>query len=197
MKKNRKRRSKNKATRGITCCDDSRIYLHKDNWCIRTVYHEMLHICSLTSSPNLVVRHNGMKHKAMYEGLTELLTGYVLSKTYPHSYHNCWWVHGRDLCQMTYDPQIYLWAAFCQCLSLSNTFPIYFNQTGKEWKQITTKFEDRVRSAGFKNFDNPLDDSSESDQGRFFDECINAFGEKFQSAYETRSKGVDFGLIRL
>ena len=184
--------------RGFTFYNDGRIYLHKDNWCIKTIYHEMLHLCSRTSSQTSKVRIMTKKHRGLFEGLTELLAGYVLSKTYWHSYHNCWQGEGLDLCKMTYYPQAALWATFCSRVPLSDTFGIYFQEGNKNWYELTKDFENKVQSSGFLDFSNPFDDSDISGEDRLTEECINMLGgDVFESRYKSNKRHVDFDLIRI
>lgn len=137
-------------------------------------------------------------HHDIFEGLTELLAGYVLSKSHDYSYHNCWKWDGNYLCKMTYHPEAILWATFCSHVKLSETFPIYFYQENCDWNQSLNNFEENVKSAGYTKFHNPFNHTDESDIDQFTNECKNAFGEEeFESMRSNHARHIDFSLITL
>jgi hypothetical protein len=182
--------------RGFVCKNDSRIYLNQDNWCIKTVYHEMFHLCSNSCSPDSSMRAACMKHRPLYEGLTELYAGYMLDKSYPKSYHNCWLGQGGQLCRMTYKEEASLWATFCNSVPLSTTFDIYFHQPSKDWNVISHDFQSRVRLLGFNDFLSPFDDSETSDTDRLREECIKIMGlDDFESRLKKNKTSLDFNQI--
>lgn len=194
----RKRHQNISGLRAFVDSNDGRIYLHRGNWCIKSVYHEMLHLCSRTSSPIPQDRAMGAKHRYLFEGITELLTGCVLNRTYQQAYHNCWLGDGLHLCKMTYPHEAALWATFCSVVPLRQLFEIYFHDGIKNLSEVTEDFEKRVRSSVLPDFSNPFDDSNISGVDILKNQCISILGvDEFQTRYERNLKHINFDDILL
>ena len=59
------------------------ILLENDNWCMAQLLHETLHsISAFSQIPDISI-----KHEYIYEGLTELLTAYLINMEYPEKYN--------------------------------------------------------------------------------------------------------------
>lgn len=123
--------------------------LHRNFWCIKTVIHETLHACSLqTSVPDLDKRY-----KDFFEGLTEFYTGYVLHKSYPNTYNNCWRTEDKRLCQLTYPLTTKIWNAFSKFIPINHTYPIYFYNGNNNWKELVDEFVKEIQQT-YPQFDN-------------------------------------------
>lgn len=177
-------------TTGIKGCYipfDGKLFLVKNNWCIETVIHETLHSCSRFSTTDEL-----QKYLNLYEGMTEFLTGYILYKEYRDCYANCFRTIGQ-LCQMTYEKYIKLWAGFCNFISLKNLVGLYF-PTSKSWDDEVNTLIKTVNDLGYA-FNNPFTKGGLPSELKFEIQCRKAFGDKFIKICNNRNLFSDYSTV--
>lgn len=151
---------------------EGKTYLVKDTWCLETLIHETLHSCSRPClEPEL------SKYDELFDGLTELYTGYIIFKEFSECYTNCFLPEGQ-LCEIGYPDYTKLWTTFCNFVSLKNTIQIYF-PTEKIWDEEVDAFVERVKHLGFDKFKNPFAAASLASLKRFELICNNTFGDDY------------------
>lgn len=176
-------------TRGCYIKEDGKIYLNSGNWCIKTIIHETLHACSRTSESNELDRF-----MPLFEGLTELYTGFILLTQYPLCYQNCYRTNIERLCQITYEEFTRLWVAFCNFVPLTITTGLYFNDNNT-WNVAVDNFINEIRQEGFQNFGNPFGRGNLPIHFRFAIQCRRAFGEEFDAICENRNRYTNFSNV--
>ena len=182
----------NQDNTGVKACYipmDAKTYLVRNMWCIETIIHETLHSCSRFSKDILL-----MKYLNWYEGLTELLTGYILFKEFSECYNNCFRSIGH-LCEITYTPYVKLWVGFCNFISLKNLISIYF-PTEKTLENEVENLVKKVNALGFKKFGNPLSAGKLATDIKFKINCQNAFESEFTNIYKNRELWTDFSKVK-
>lgn len=81
--------------KGVYRTRDKRIFLREDQWCRRTLIHEVLHALS-----HFAREHNvGTAHFYLRESLNEFMTGYVLWKTVSECY-DAWRFKTNEMCKL-------------------------------------------------------------------------------------------------
>lgn len=177
--------------RGIYHHNEGRIYLHRDFWCLKTSIHETLHSCSVTS-----IDSNLLKFKAIFEGLTELYTGFILSKEFCSCYEQCWRLESNMRCQMTYEQPTKIWAAFCNFIPITETFRLYFVNGYTDWTTETENFTSQVIANGYPKFKNPFKSPSYNSHLQLYSECRKNFDSSFKNICINREKFTDFTSIK-
>lgn len=179
--------------RGCYVPEHGKIYLNKGLWCIETVIHEALHACSVTS-----ITQDLLRYQPTYEGLTEFLTGYVMSKSFPDCYQNCWRTQLMRKCQLTYEPMTKIWSSFCNFIPLSIVMPIYFYNGVTDWNGMFSKFIQQIHNCGFKNFQNPFTPTGGVPTHlKLYKQSASNFGKDFREIYDSREKFTDFSKIKI
>lgn len=178
----------NTDVKGAYMMSDGKVYLVKNMWCIETVIHEILHSCSRFSTEPVL-----QKFLNWYEGLTELLTGYIIFRELSDCYEKCFRPVG-NLCQITYDPYVKLWVAFCNFVSIRTLIPIYF-PTENSLDQEISEWVERVNQLGFPNFTNPIVKGGMSTDTKFKIICQKTFGNQFKQICKDRNLWTDFSRI--
>jgi len=176
---------------GIQGCyrpSKGKIYLVRNNWCLETLIHEVLHSCSINSRDPELNRYN-----QLFDGLTEFYTGYILYQAFRECYTNCFMPTGQ-LCEMTYPPYTKLWATLCHFISLRNTIGIYF-PTDNLWDDEVDQFVERIKNLGFTDFINPFSRAGPASITRFELICNNTFGENYFRISEQKSRFLNFDFI--
>ena len=174
--------------RGCYRAREGKTYLVKGVWCLETLIHETLHACSRPClEPELE------KYNELFDGLTELYTGYILFKEYPKCYTDCFISTGQQ-CEITYYDYTKLWTAFCNFVSLKNTIEIYF-PTGNIWDDEVDLFVARIKKLGFNKFVKPFGQAGPSSVTRFEIICNNTFGDDYFDICADRNRFTDFNNV--
>ncbi len=140
-----------KELHGFYGFDDNRIYLIRNKWCIKVMIHEILHACSMTTKfPMLRVKFGDV-----FEGLTDLYSGYILFKAYENTVNNCWVADSRKHCEVTYKEATQQWLTFCSFLSMEETIRLYFYKSESTWDQVTKEFTASIQKT-IPDFTNPF-----------------------------------------
>jgi len=171
--------------RGCYRAMEGKTYLVKGMWCLETLIHETLHACSRP-----VLEPELKRYDELFDGLTELYTGYILFKEYQKCYTDCFISTGQQ-CEITYYDYTKLWTAFCNFISLENTLGIYF-PTEKIWDDEVDLFVSRIKKLGFNKFTNPFGQAGLSSVTRFEIICNKTFGDDYFDICEDRNRFTDF-----
>ncbi len=108
------------------------ITLYGDDWCRKTLIHELFHAISTFSRiPEL--RRIYDRERAFVEGLTEFFTGYVLFTKYKDCYNE--WIEGTyPVCTISYGGHVRLFGAVAQVLiPISDLAKIYVYNPSVDW----------------------------------------------------------------
>jgi len=167
---------------------DGKTYLIRNMWCIKTVIHETLHSCSRFSTDAKF-----FKYLNWVEGLTELLTGYIVFKTNPECYTNCFRPIGQ-LCEISYPKYVPPWIAFCNFISIRHLIPIYF-PTERTLEDEVNELVNIIHQQGFTDFLTPLDNWVMATDVKFKIRCEKAFGDNFKQICKQRDLWTDFSRI--
>ncbi len=168
--------------------NNGKIYLNQRWLCIETFYHETLHSVSLPSVRTDV----NVRFRDFYEGLTEFYTGYLLDKNYNSCYENCWMWSSKRPCQFTYPQQTRVWIAFCHCINISETVPIYFYNDSKNWESISESFIDKIKQITNTNFANIFENKTKRPSWvSFHQECIKHLGSRYEEVYHSNNSTMD------
>ena len=174
--------------RGCYRAIEGKTYLVKGVWCFETLIHETLHACSRHSlEPEL------KKYDELFDGLTELYTGYILFREYQKCYTDCFIPTGQQ-CEITYRDYTKLWTAFCNFVSLKNTIEIYF-PTRNIWDDEVDLFVARIKELGFDKFINPFGRAGLASITRFEIICNNTFGDDYFDICADRNRFTDFNNV--
>ncbi len=168
--------------RGLYKSSFGKILLHQDNWCRKTLLHEALHSVSVFN-----IRSDLRRYLFLNEGMTEFFTGYILFHKYPEC-HQAWKQRIYPECKIAaYKPQVRLWCAFCNFISIKEVVKIYFRHPSISWQQCYNQFLDAVHNAGYSNFRDIFTlDPIPTLEEIFKEECNNNF-DTFSEIYESRS----------
>jgi hypothetical protein len=168
-----------------------KILLNRDRWCLKNLYHEVLHSLSIFSC------RVDLKKRAdtLAEGLTEFFTGVLLWKSHPYCYENCWRRMTGKECQYTYGPFTNYWCAFGQKIHVRQILDLYFWKGNASWEALFGEFIGRIRSSGYPEFTNILLTTSPFPLAILFhDECVTRFGQEYEDASE-RDPDIDKVLL--
>jgi hypothetical protein len=163
-------------------------------WCVSTVVHETLHAAS-----SIQALEEAIALKPLFEGITECLTGYILSKEYDYVYANCWKNDQASLCRISdlYRPNCSRWGAFFHFVPIKTALPLYFEPT-PNWSERCMRFAEAVRRSGYNAFRDVLKDALSSlnptTDFMFWAECRRTFGKRFVVLSGTPT-GLDFSTI--
>jgi len=178
--------------KGLYDWNTGKIILNQRWLCIETVYHETLHAVSLPSVRTDV----NVKFRDFYEGLTEFYTGFLLAKNYNLCYNNCWKLNSNRPCQFTYPQQTRIWIAFCNCINIKETIPIYFYNNSDNWESLFDSFIGRIKEITNTNFTNILQNSTKRPSWlSFHQECLKHLGSKYEEAYQSSDSILDLNNI--
>lgn len=173
---------------------NGKIFLKEGNWCRKTFYHETLHATSIFVRPG-VYSSVGSRHKLFSEGITEFLTGFVLSKNNSKCYEL--WKKGTfNECKLSsYKSKVRLWCSFCNFIPLTKVTNLYFWDGLGTWDSRYAQFLADIQNAGYLDFQDVLSSGANSEM-LFTQECIDNFGSDFQIILNSRKKSLDFSTIR-
>lgn len=175
--------------RALYVPDDGKTYLIRNMWCIKTVIHETLHSCSRFSTDPAF-----LKYLNWVEGLTELLTGYIVFREKQDCYTNCFRPMGQ-LCEISYPKYVPPWVAFCNFISIRNLIPIYF-PTDRTLEEEINELVKIVHKQGFTDFISPLDNWTMATDVKFKIRCEKAFGDNFKQICKRRDLWTDFSKVK-
>ena len=178
---------------GAYSLDDGAIYLIDVLACLKTIIHETLHSCSITSQDPLLYR----QYKLFFEGLTELYSGFIMSRLYPDLTTECWAINTR-LCRMHYVNQVKNWGAFCFFIPLAETCPVYFASSNfTNFRENFGKFIDHIHDRGYNSFKNPFDLDNAPLLSFFMKECERNFGNDWSFIKDSNNQYMEFNKMLL
>jgi len=150
---------------------DGKIYLQEDMWCLCNFVHETLHSRSILSKkngpyPNLYF---------VYEGITELLTGWILQSEFKECFSS--WTTIEICFLKIYLRWVKIWNYFSWKIGIKKIIDIYFDYS------LTDPLEALVELAinkGYKikNVFSPYDPNTDL-ESKFTDELSEVFGTDF------------------
>jgi hypothetical protein len=142
------------------------------NWCLCNVIHEILHSRSRFS------RHPSPPWNAEFivEGITELLTGWILMHEYPLCYKN-WREIERSCFLKPYLPYVKLWLYLCtHRLAVPKIMGLYLDNTAPDPFQTLA---DLLCAEGLQGCGSVISNRNQVDIDQFGDELYEAFGSDF------------------
>ena len=159
-------------------------------FCIKTIVHETLHSCSITSQDPLLM----IRYPFFLEGLTEIYAGYMLHKMSEKCYSNCWLASERP-CQMSYRQEAKLWGSFLHIMPLNLTTDLYFYTGFGNFNSKMNTLVERIREQGYPQFENPLGRGSL--QFFFNIQCEKCFKSDWNRYYDSNTLWCDFSGIKI
>ena len=154
--------------------------LCQGKWCRETLIHETLHSLSF-SSVRMDLRRTFL---SLFEGLTELFTGYLMFCRYPKCY-TAWKMNSYPYCSVTYVPSVRLWATFCRFISMAELVKIFFWNGTPNWEGRCRGLLDCIHKSGYPLFDDFVKRPNPTVESKILEECLKNFGrEKFRSIYQ-------------
>lgn len=173
------------------------IFLHengdmKNSWCRTTFIHEILHSVSLYSRiwdafPNIHSRH-----LLLVEGITESLTGYVLSKRHQDCYEE-WKDDQQERCLISYKQSVRLWCSFFQIVGIAELAAFYSSPKSnftEPWNQLIQS----INTKGFK-FNYQLDEKKAFREHEFREICVKSL-PGFKKTYDSLATCFDFSKVK-
>ena len=162
------------------------IFLRRDHWCKKNLYHESLHSlqnAEFDTKPEL---------KLFVEGLTDFFTGCLLYEDSKDCY-NAWRQGTYSYCAFSYAQWTKMFGAFCHYLPSSLLKAIYF-QDGKRWGEKYNVFLEEIHSLGFPEFGDVFTGKKKIPlELRFLQECEKNFGRaQFRTLYRSKERCLDF-----
>jgi len=179
--------------RGVYKPDYGKVVLNKRLWCIETIFHELLHSTSVTSLNNLLYA----QYREIFEGLTELFSGYLMKHVAPSCYEACWRRDKKSRCYCTYQRDVKIWLGLCHFIPLEYTYPLYFKTDDRRWVEKWYEFIGRIHDFGFPRFGNIIDDDGKPKWLSLHQECAKNFGREYMDIYNDIRDPLDLTLIRL
>lgn len=171
---------------------DGKIFLNQGNWCRKTLYHEALHGVSIFMVPSTYGQIT-RAYPFLSEGLTEVLTGYILLKKHPECYAA--WKNGTFAeCKISYRNQVKLWCAFCNFINLKEITRLYFWEGVTDWNTRYGYFLTAIHDAGYPRFRDVFALPGDKEM-LFTQECLDNFGGCFRQILNSR-KSLELGLMR-
>jgi hypothetical protein len=176
--------------RGIYDYNCGKIFLCKDNWCLKTFIHEILHGVSFPT-----IRRDLIKLSNFFEGLTEFFTGYIMYKSYPYCYTS--WKDGiYKICSATYTNWIKLWGSFCRFIPIEKLAGIYFWDGTDYWERRYCELLTTIHQKGYKKFQDPMNNPKPTLEMSFLKECIKNL-KNFKKNYTTSISNIlDFSQMK-
>lgn len=173
--------------------NSGRIFLRQGIWCKSSLIHETLHGLSIFASEV----DAGLQYDFINEGITELLTGYILWKKHPYCFESWrtkkypkWCAPSRD-----YNKMARIWYTFCRFVDFDIVKKLYFRNSKKNWDFVWNRFIAEINSEGIK-FKSPLKGNNSQLQDRFLRECKASFGKgEVERIFETESFNFEYDLI--
>lgn len=166
--------------RGLYDYTNGKILLSLGKWCRETLIHEVLHSVSFPC----VRRDLGRRYNLIFEGMTELFTGYVMFRHYSDC-HNAWKEKQYQECSATYEPYIRLWASFCRFIPMPELLKVYFWDGTRDWEGKYSSFLRAIHQAGYPNFGDFRRRPTPTVETKILEECLRNFGRtKFKRIYE-------------
>jgi hypothetical protein len=151
---------------------DGKIYLRKDEWCLCNFVHETLHSRSVLSRKDGPYRNL----KFAYEGITELLTGWLLHVEFP----NCFSVWSKlETCFLkSYERWVKMWNYFSWKIGIQGMVDIYFDCN------LTDPLQTLVELAVGKNYDIQNVFSSYEAYTDLESRCVNELSRSFGTDFD-------------
>ena len=171
-----------------------KIFLVKDNWCLKSLIHDTLHCTAINAK-----RPDLSGYQIMFEGLTEFYTGYTMFRQYPDCYQ-AWKERTHEICSIGESVDfVQVLGAICHFVSINVLAMIYFWQAHSNWEDSFRGFAQRVRRSGYPKFRNILNTAGGLDlRVRLIDESKRAFGKaKFEDVFESGEKSLDYATMIL
>lgn len=150
---------------------DGKIYLHKDEWCLCNILHEILHSRSVFSKKN--GPHINLKF--VYEGITELLTGWILRSHFKECFES--WSKTTTCFLKLYERWVKIWNYFSSKVGIEKIADIYFDTHHKEPLKNILQLAIK-KGYNMKNVFTPYNPNINL-ESRFTNELSNAFGTDF------------------
>jgi hypothetical protein len=173
---------------------EGKMYFNRGTFCVKTIIHETLHSCSITSvDDSLLIRFKGF-----FEGLTEFFAGYILQKMFSYSYEHCWRTVEKRNCQMTWFDATKLWGSFSYFVPLRITAELYFHTGSGNFNSKMDDLTRRIQDMGYIHFENPLDSqfSRFALVFSFARQCERNFGKEWDTIYRSDRLFSDYNNMR-
>jgi hypothetical protein len=179
------------ALRGEYNPDYGKVILNRKIWCMETLYHEFLHATSSSSYNKLL----SMKYVNFYEGLTELFSGYLMKKTTPRCYDQCWRIDKESSCYRIYERDVKIWLGLCHFIPFTYTFSFYFYSDKFDFKEKWGNFIENIHNYGYPKFRNIIDDNKKPLWLALHQECNKNFGKEYLKIYDDLINPIDLSLL--
>jgi hypothetical protein len=162
------------------------------SWCRNVLTHETLHSVSLYSRiwnifPDIIA-----KHRALIEGITECLTGYVLFKKRPECY-DIWKLGSQENCRIAYRETTRLFCSLAQIIGI-NPMASFYLSTETSFNSPWNRFVESIRSVGSNQFGYTLSESIAFREPLFREECVKSI-VNFKKIYDSKARSLDFSRI--
>lgn len=150
---------------------DGKIYLQKDEWCLCNFVHETLHSRSILSKRNGPYRNL----RFVYEGITELLTGWLLQS----KFKKCFSVWSKiETCFLkSYMRWVKLWNYFSWKVGIQGIINIYFDHNLADPLQSLVKLAVQ-KGYSIQNIFSPYEQFANL-ESKFTNELSRSFGADF------------------
>ena len=181
--------------RGLYVPESGRIFVRQTSWCLHTIIHETLHSVS-----TFAIHQNikfGNRYPFLNEGMTEFLSGYILSRRYPDCY--IFWKRRyptvRCSSSIGYQRMARIWYTFCRFIPLDIVEKVFFNVNSLSWGTQLTTFLQDITNRGY-TFSDPIRQVGGILEDRFLAECKRSFGEQqVDEIFELESSDFDFSRL--
>lgn len=174
-------------TRGRYNYRTGTIMLHDPVWCRHTIIHEILHATSVFSRIPIETYSSFEIQQPLREGMTDTLTGYVMSKLYPDCYTS-WKSNTYQQCGVFgYGPNVSLWGALCQFTGIKPLTEFYLSQENNlsgPWENYCKYIEELDFNALDYNLDRRTVYNEEELKQKAF-EAINGLEDLYTDYYES------------
>jgi len=150
---------------------DGKIYLRKDEWCLSNFLHETLHSRSIFSKKD--GPHRNLKF--VYEGITELLTGWILKSKYNECFSE--WSSIETCFLKTYGRWIKMWNYFSWRIGIQRLLEIYLDCSLVDPLKSIIELADK-KGFQIQNTFSPYEPYADL-ESRFTNELSGVFGSDF------------------
>jgi hypothetical protein len=183
--------------RGVYDGVSGKIFLNQELWCLQPLIHETLHSISFFAA------RSDLRAKLHWfvEGLTDLLSGYVLFQCYGDDCHQDWVAGPYRYCSLQcyeYCSSVTLLASMCRVakLRIRDLANLYFWDGTADWESRYDKFLSDIRHSGRQKFRDFCRDQTLTLEVSLRDECTRAFGSEFEEIIRSPLRScVDFNEI--
>ncbi len=169
-----------------------RLNKKSESYCKNTVLHETLH--SVSTYSRIWDKAEGIieKHRQLSEGLTECLTGYILSVKNAHCY-GIYKLSRAEKCKIAYRTTTKLFCSLAQVVGLKPLANLYLSKQSS-FADTWNQFIDDIHDAGFKRFSLQLNAQKTFREDEFRDQCLKL--PNFKNIYGSDYKSLDFVNIK-